>query len=65
MQMEKETTDVLKLSLTRATDKDMQKLIAIESTVKGNRVYSPMLTEEEWQQDLATNEVYLIKQGEK
>lgn len=61
----KETPDVLKLSLTRATDKDIQKLIAIESTVKGNRVYSPMLTSEEWQKDLATNEVYLIKQGRK
>jgi ribosomal protein S18 acetylase RimI-like enzyme len=66
MQMEKKVTpESLKLSLARATENDIKKLIAIEETVKGNRVYSPMLTEEEWKEEMKSHEIYLIKQQRK
>jgi [ribosomal protein S18]-alanine N-acetyltransferase len=52
-------------SLTRATEKDIAKLIAIEKSVEGNKYYSPMLTEDEWIKELKTHDVFLVKLGGK
>lgn len=57
----KEISELAKPSLSPAKETDIKKLIAIEESVKGNRVYSPMLTEEEWRKELATHSVFLIK----
>jgi [ribosomal protein S18]-alanine N-acetyltransferase len=51
------------VSITRARETDIKKLIAIEQSVSGNPHYSPMLTEEEWVHEIKTHDVFLIKLG--
>jgi [ribosomal protein S18]-alanine N-acetyltransferase len=47
--------------LRKVTEDDIQKLLELEKSVSGNKIYSPMLEEDEWKEELKTNSVFLIE----
>ncbi len=49
------------ISLQRATIQDIPALLSIEKSVAGTNIYSPMLEENEWIEEIQKNIVYLIK----
>lgn len=49
------------IKLRRATTFDIPTLIMLEKSVAGTKTYSPMLTENEWIEELKKNVVYLIE----
>lgn len=51
------------VSLKKATINDIPKLIEIEKSVAGTKIYSPMLTQDEWIKALEIGVVYLIKKN--
>lgn len=55
----------LPVTLQAAGEQDIEQLIEIEKSVAGQRTYSPMLTAEDWTEELEKGHVYFIKQGEK
>ncbi len=54
----------VKLSFRRATPKDADAFLALESSVAGNRMYSGSLNRVEALQEIMENEVYLIYRDE-
>lgn len=54
-----------KVTLVRATEKDVKKLTAIETAGEGGRMHESCLTEEKWKQHLASHEVWLIRYARK
>src|SRR3989344_2205320 len=50
----------MQVSLKKATNADIADLIDIERSVSGLKIYSPMLTEDEWLVALDIGAVYLI-----
>lgn len=51
------------IHLEKTTDSDIPILLDIEKKVSGTCIYSPMLQENEWKEELQNNSVYLIKKG--
>jgi ribosomal-protein-alanine N-acetyltransferase len=54
----------LPMTLEEASEEDIPLLIGIEKAVPQTKVYSPMLTEREWRQELSENRVLIIKVGD-
>jgi ribosomal-protein-alanine N-acetyltransferase len=50
-------------TLRLATPHDIPCLIDIESSVSGTKVFSPMLTEEEWLREMGKSTVYIIEKN--
>jgi len=50
-------------SRERATREDIPVLIEIEKSVEKTKTYSPMDTEKEWEEELETCTVYILKEG--
>ncbi len=51
----------MQISLTKATNADIEELIEIEKTAAGLKIYSPMLIEDEWLVVLDIGVVYLVE----
>ena len=51
------------IMLQKAENSDIETLIDIEKSVAGNKLYSPMLTHDEWLVVLEIGVVYLIYHG--
>jgi ribosomal protein S18 acetylase RimI-like enzyme len=49
--------------LKKASVSDIPILLELEKTVSGTDVYSPMLEENEWKEELKNSEVYLIEKN--
>ncbi len=49
------------ISLKSATIDDLPTLLKLEQSVSGTNLYSPMLEEEEWKEELSKNHVFLIE----
>lgn len=47
--------------LKNANKQDIPVLLELEKSVSGTKIYSPMLTEEEWKEELLKNKVFLIE----
>ena len=47
------------------TEEDINALIAVEQSVSGQSTYSPMLTKEEWVEELKNNEIFFIEDDQK
>ena len=58
-----ETREEAPISMLEASEADIDALIDIEKAVPKTNVYSPMLTERAWKEELSENTVYLIKSG--
>jgi len=52
------------IHLKKATNTDIPELIELEKSVAGTKVYSPMLTEDEWLVALDIGKVYLIEKDD-
>ena len=52
----------MNLRFKKAGLKDIPLLISIEQTVSGSKLYSPMLTPDEWIEALGKNTTYLIEE---
>lgn len=50
--------------LVEATENDIEALIDVERSVTKTNTYSPMTGEKAWKEELASNKVYLIKEGD-
>lgn len=50
--------------LQEATDADIAALLDIEKSVAGPKTYSPMLTEEDWREEMESSSVFLIRSGD-
>ncbi len=51
--------------LKKASISDIPTLLELEKTVAGTDVYSPMLEENEWKEELENSKVYLIEKDDK
>lgn len=49
------------INIRRAITSDIPTLINLENSVAGTKIYSPMLTEDEWIEELKKSVVYLIE----
>ena len=49
------------ISLKKATVADIPALLELEKSVAGTKIYSPILTKNEWKEKLQKSEVYLIE----
>ena len=49
--------------LKKATIADISILLEIEKSVSGTKIYSPILTKDEWKEELQKSEVYLIEKN--
>jgi ribosomal protein S18 acetylase RimI-like enzyme len=49
------------VTLDKAGIEDISILLELEKSVAGNNMYSPMLDENEWKEELYNSEVFLIK----
>ena len=49
------------ITLRKATTQDIPNLLKIEQGVAGTKIYSPMLTEKEWMEELQKSTVYVIE----
>lgn len=47
------------------TEEDINALIVVEQSVSGQSTYSPMLTKEEWVEELKNNEIFFIEDDQK
>ncbi len=56
--------DSVSSTLQEASEADMEVLIDIEKSVEKTKVYSPMLSEKAWKEELAECQVYLITYGD-
>ena len=54
----------MNIHLRQAEIKDILELISLEKSVSGSKLYSPMLTEEEWSEALNKNKTYFIEKGD-
>ncbi len=54
-----------KVTLTEATEKDVKKLVAIETAGSTGEMHAPLLREEKWVQYLGTHTVWLIRVARK
>jgi|GEM_PF-573322 len=51
----------LNINLKRASSEDIPTLIDLEEKVAGTKLYSPMLTQEEWQEAFDTDKIFLVE----
>src|SRR6266436_6436704 len=51
----------MNIHLKRAGSKDIPALISIEERLAGNKIYSPLLTEGEWEDSLGKTTTYVIE----
>lgn len=47
--------------LKSADEQNIPILLGLEKSVSGTKIYSPMLTEDEWKEELLKNKVFLIE----
>jgi ribosomal protein S18 acetylase RimI-like enzyme len=52
------------LTLQSASEKDIDTLLELERSVSGPNTYSPTLEKEEWEEELKSGSVFLIKNGD-
>lgn len=50
-------------SLRKASEADMQILLKLATSMPNTDVYSPLIKEEEWRQEMENGTVYLIRNG--
>lgn len=62
--IEKSSSEENKIvTLKKASISDIPTLLELEKTVAGTNVYSPMLEENEWKEEMQKSEVYLIEKN--
>lgn len=61
MEKKLEQNENFDIDLQVASPLDIPKIIEIEQSVSGDKIYSPMLTEEEWQEAFKKVKTFLIK----
>lgn len=61
MEKKLEQNENLGINLQVASTLDIPKIIEIEQSVSGDKTYSAMLTEEEWQKEFKKVKIFLIK----
>ena len=59
------SSESLSAHLKKATVEDIPILLEIERSVSGSKIYSPMLDESEWREELTKGVVYLIEKDSK